>query len=222
MDSSSGAHHGTLSGTLNSSQQQPGEVGGSLNFSSAQAWAALANPADFNFERSDSFSVAGWFKITPSTFGTLIGKIDTTSNNTGWALHQFLSGGTNPYFALGLHGNASGNLAMVGTPTVSTGVWHYVVATYSGTSTVAGIRIYVDGVSQTLSTVSDTLTLSTLNAGTPVLNGRNGPAAMSSDGIDELRISAKGSVLSADWVTASYNNQRNPAAFFTVATGLTP
>jgi subtilisin family serine protease len=221
MDSASGAHHGTLNGTLNSSQQQPGQVGGSLNFSSAQAWAALANPADFNFERSDSFSVAGWFKITPGTSGALISKIDTTSSNTGWGLQQFLNGGVSPTFAFGLHGNAIGNLAMAGTPTVSTGVWHYVVATYSGNSSVAGMKIYVDGVSQTLSTISDTLTASTLNAGTPALNGRNGPMAMSSDGIDELRVSAKGILLSADWVTASYNNQINPAAFFTANTGLT-
>src|SRR5262249_23072892 len=108
-----------------------------------------------------------------------------------------------------------------GTPAVSTSVWHYVVATYSGTGTVAGMKIYIDGVNQTLSTTSDALTASILNNGIPVMNGRNGPTAMSSDGLDELRVSAKGIVLSPDWVTASYNNQLNPAAFFSVATGLT-
>jgi hypothetical protein len=38
--------------------------------------------------------------------------------------------------------------------------------------------------------------------------------------VDEARVYAKGVVLSSGWVAAEYNNQSNPAAFFTVATGL--
>jgi hypothetical protein len=220
VDSTAGAHNGTMSGTTNSSQQQAGVVGGSLNFSTTQAWASLANPSDFNFERTDTFSVAGWFKTNSNTPGTLIGKIDTTSNNTGWSLQQF-STTTTPRFALGLHGNGSANLAMVATPALPLG-WHYVVATYTGTGTAAGMQIYVDGVSQTLSVISDTLTGSILNVGTSALNGRNGANNMSPDGIDEVRVFARGVAVSPDWVTASYNNQNNPAAFFGAATGLTP
>jgi hypothetical protein len=44
---------------------------------------------------------------------------------------------------------------------------------------------------------------------------------MSSDSIDEVRVFAKGVVLTPDWITASYNNQLNPGAFFTAVTGLT-
>jgi hypothetical protein len=221
MDSAAGAHHGTMSGTLNASQQQAGEVGGSLSFASAKAWGGLANPADFSFERTDSFSLAGWFKVGGNNSGTLLSKLDSSSK-TGWGLFQFTSS-TTPRLALGLQGNGStNNFAMAETAPVSTGTWHYVVVTYSGTSTVAGMNIYLDGVNQPLTTISDTLTVSIVNSNPAALNGRGGATDMSSDGIDEVRVFSKGVVASPDWVTASYNNQRNPAAFFTVATGITP
>jgi hypothetical protein len=145
-DSTGNANHGTMNGTVQSSQQQPGEIGGSLNSSAAQAMAE-----------------------------------------------------TNP---------------------VTTGVWHYVVDTYSGTSTVAGMSIYVDGVNQAPTTIKDALTVSIVNAITPAIYGRGGSTSMSSDGIEEVRISAKGVVLAPEWVTSSYNNQSNPGAFFTAVTGL--
>ena len=219
-DSTAGAHQGTLNGTIGSSQQQPGQIAGSFDFSTAKAWAALANPADFSFERTDPFSLAAWVKTTSNTSGTLLSKLDATST-TGWGLFQYGTA-TTPRFSLGLQGNGgANNYAMVATNAISSGVWHYVVATYSGTSTVAGMKIYVDGVSQPLTTLSDTLTVSIVNAQTPALNGRGGSTNMSSDGLDEVRVSAKGVVLAPDWITTSYTNQSSPATFFTVITGLT-
>jgi hypothetical protein len=218
-DSTANANHGTVNGTVQSSQQQPGEIGGSLNFSAAQAWAALATPANCSFERSDSFSLSGWFKIGSNRSGTLLSKLDASSN-TGWALFQLVSS-TTPRFALGLQGNGSANnFAMAETNPVTTGVWHDVVVAYSGTTTVAGMSIYVDGVNQALTTIKDALTVSIVNAITPAINGRGGSTSMSSDGMDEVRISAKGVVLAPDWATSSYNNQSNPGAFFTALTGL--
>ena len=104
---------------------------------------------------------------------------------------------------------------------MTTGAWHYVVATYSGTSTVAGMNIYVDGVNQPLTTLSNNLTTSIVNAVTPAINGRAGPTQMSADSMDEIRVSTKGVVFSPAWVTASFNNQSKPGTFFTAVTGLT-
>jgi hypothetical protein len=219
VDSTAGAHHGTLNGTVVGTQQQPGPIAGSLDFSVDKAWGALANPADFNFERTDAFSLAAWIRLNSNTSGTLLSKLDATST-TGWGLFQYGTA-TTPRFSLGMQGNgAANNYAMVATNALPLG-WHYVVVTYSGTSTVAGMKIYVDGVSQPLTTLSDTLTVSTLNTQTPALNGRGGATNMSSDSFDEVRVAAKGVVLAPDWVTATYNNQSSPAAFFSVATGLT-
>jgi hypothetical protein len=129
--------------------------------------------------------------------------------------------GASPAIELALVGTSAQTLALARTPSISIGNWHYVVATYSGTSTTAGMDIYVDGVAQTLTSISNNLSTTILNNVTPAINGRTNGYLESSDGMDELRVSAKGVVLTPAWVTASYNNESSPATFFTVTTGLT-
>ncbi len=215
-DSTANGNNATMNGTLLANQQQPGEIDGSVNFE-GNTWAGIANPANFSFERTDSFSLAGWFKIASNSSGTLLSKF--TGADQGWALLQFT--GATPAFSLGLFGTNASTSVLAETPDVTIGSWHYVVATYSGTSTVAGVKIYVDGVNQTLTTLSNNLTTSILNTVTPVINGRAGPSSMSSDSMDELQVSTKGVVFSPAFVTASYNNQSKPGTFFTAVTGLT-
>src|SRR5581483_5340463 len=98
-DSTANANHVTMNGTLQSGQQQPGQIGGSLNIAAANAWGSMANPANFAFERTDSFSLSGWFNIASNSAGTLLSKLDASSN-TGWGLFQFATA-TTPRFALG-------------------------------------------------------------------------------------------------------------------------
>ena len=84
------------------------------------------------------------------------------------------------------------------------------------------MKIYVDGVNQPLTIIADALTQSIVNAAVPaVINGRGGATDMSYDGIDEVRVSNRGVAFPQEWVTATYNNQKNPATFFSVVTGLT-
>ncbi len=216
-DSTANGNNATMNGTVLATQQQPGEIDGSVNFE-GNTWASLANPANFSFERTDSFSISGWFNIALNSAGTLLSKYPNLG--AGWAVMQF-QGSSRPSFALGLFGTGSSTFALAETPAVTTGAWHHVVATYSGTGTVAGMNIYVDGVNQTLTTFGNNLSTSILNTGTPAINGRGGPAQMSTDSMDELRVSTKGVVFSSAWVTASYNNQSRPGTFFTAVTGLT-
>ena len=217
-DSTSNANHATMNGSVQASQQQPGEIDGSVNFE-GNTWASMANPANFSFERTDSFSLSGWVNIASNTGGTLLAKF-APPPGAGWTFGQF-AGATSPVLSLGLFGSGSTTGALVETPALTMGAWHYVVATYSGTGTTAGINIYVDAVNQPLTTLTNNLASSIVNTVTPAINGRGGPNQMSTDSMDELRISAKGVVLSPAWITASYNNQSKPGTFFTAATGLT-
>jgi hypothetical protein len=218
-DSTANGNNATMNGSVLASQQQPGEIDGSVNFE-GDTWASLANPANFSFERTDSFSLSGWFRIAPgsNSVATLLSKFP--GGSAGWALLQEPGPGT-PLFGLGLFGVGQSTLAYATTPAVTTGVWHYVVATYAGTSTVAGMNIYVDGVNQPLTIGANNLASSILNNTTPAINGRGGPSQMSTDTIDEIRVSTKGVVFSPAWVTASFNNESHPATFFAVVTGLT-
>ena len=104
---------------------------------------------------------------------------------------------------------------------MSIGVWHYVVATYSGTGNTAGMNICVDGVKQTLTTLENSLATSIPNRSTPAINSRSTDFQNSNDATDELRVSAKGVVYSAAWVTATYKNESSPGTFFTAVTGMT-
>jgi hypothetical protein len=218
-DSTPNANHATMNGAVQNAQQQPGEIDGSINFL-GNTWAGMANPGNFNFDRSDPFSLSGWFEGAPNSGGTLLSKMAAVPVS-GWGLLQFPSAG-GVSFAFGLFGNVNAkNYLLAQTGTVGGGLWHQVVVTNSGSGTVAGIKVYIDGVIQHLNTIQDSLTLSTLNAITPAINGRGGPSQMSADVMDEIRVSAKGVVLSPDWVTASFNNESRPGTFFNVVTGLT-
>jgi hypothetical protein len=217
-DSTGNGNNATMNGSVLASQQQPGEIDGSINFEGT-TWASLSSSSAFSFERTDSFSLSGWFEIGSNATGTLISKIPAIPN-AGWTLVQF-NGASSPHIALGLLGTNSSTGALAETPQVSMGVWHYVVATYSGTGNTAGMNIYVDGVQQTLTSLLNNLSTSILNNVTPAISSRSTAFQVSNDSMDELRVSNKGVVLSPAWVTASYNNENSPATFFGVATGLT-
>jgi hypothetical protein len=217
-DSTAHANNATMNGSVLASQQQPGEIDGSIDFN-GNTWAGLANPSNFNFERTNSFSLSGWFKIAPNSPGSLLTKTAAVANS-GWMLFQS-PGASSSNIALGLYGSGGNNNAIAETPAVTVGAWHYVVATYSGTSTVAGMKIYVDGVNEPLTTVSNALASTILNSDTPAINSKNGGAQLSPDSMDEIRISTEGVVFSPAYVTASFNNQSNPGTFFTAVTGLT-
>jgi hypothetical protein len=216
-DSTANGNNATMNGAVQASQQQPGEIGGGVNFE-GNTWASLANPANFSFERTDTFSLSGWFKIASNSAGTLLAKF--LNGNAGWALLQD-PGSAGPVFYFGLFGAGESSSALARTPTVTTGAWHYVVATYSGTGTVAGMNVYVDGVNQPLTTGTNNLATSILTTATPAINGRGGPTQMSTDSMDEIRVSTKGVAFSPAWVTASFNNESSPGTFFTAVTGLT-
>jgi len=86
--------------------------------------------------------------------------------------------------------------------TIGSSTWYYVVVAYDSTN---GAKMYIDGVSQTLSTVNDgtgnyvprnaNLYIGALNDGTVNLDGT----------IDEVRVSD--TARSADWIEACYRNQ---------------
>jgi len=220
-DSTANASHGTTNGGMTSGQQVAGEIGGSLSFSGGNYYVTLANAANFSFERTDSFSVSCWVKPTANAWATLVSKETSAAPIAGWVVEQG-AGSANPVFAFDVVNNGWSSRAMARTTAeFSMGTWHQVVTTYSGTGSVAGMKVYVDGANQALTTLSDNLSGSILNTVTPQINGRNGADSLSTASLDECRVSAKGVVLLPDWVMSSYNNQSSPGTFWNATVGLT-
>jgi Concanavalin A-like lectin/glucanases superfamily len=62
-------------------------------------------------------------------------------------------------------------IGKVGTTNVCDSTWHFVAATYDGSSLAAGVKIYLDGVLQPMTTESDSLTGSIVAPGQQMLIG---------------------------------------------------
>jgi hypothetical protein len=69
--------------------------------------------------------------------------------------------------------NISNNyIGVQGTTTVTDNNWHFVTATYDGSGTAAGVKIYLDGVAETTTVESDTLTGSIVGPGPFVIGNQ--------------------------------------------------
>jgi biopolymer transport protein ExbB len=116
-------------------------------------------------------------------------------------------------FAITTGGNGSEQQVSSGT-TTGTGAWHHLAVTINAT-TNTGV-LYYDGAANATNTGGITLDPSSLGT-----NDRNyfGISQYTADdglygNFDEFRIS--NTTRSAGWIATSYNNQNNPAAFYTV------
>lgn len=113
----------------------------------------------FDFERTDTFSIAAWIKTnTDNVDDFIFGKI---SGQQGYQMHLRT---TNNEIRFKL-ANSNSNRILMDTVGVNVrdGKWHHIVMTYDGSSAASGVTIYVDGDAVTTSTVADTLTLTTLH-----------------------------------------------------------
>jgi hypothetical protein len=174
-----------------------GKIDGGLSFNGSSNVINLGN--NFNFERTDSFSVSFWAtKPIDTLHMTVIGKKDVAASK-GWDI--FIDNWTNIYFWM-RDQNANG--ISVNTATYPFGVagWHYVVATYDGSSSESGMKIYVDGVDRT-SAPSGTLDSSIVNSADTKIGYTN--SSYFNGALDDMRIYDR--VLTPEEISAVYESQ---------------
>jgi hypothetical protein len=121
----------------------------------------LANEANFDFERTQPFSVAAWWQAGKTGGGTIVGKHDVTGGDLGWILLSRF-GVVSPTVAFNLRGGITFCNAFT-TTEWSLDIWRHILWTYNGNSLVSGNKIYIDGVDQALTTQNDDLADSILN-----------------------------------------------------------
>ena len=139
----------------------------SLDFDGVDDVVSVGNVAELDFDNTDTFSISVWVKITGSTDGYVTGKLQGTSPNLiGYGI--YINGGQIDFFL----SNTNQARVQATTPLVE-GLWQHIICTHSGSSTAAGLTIYVDGAAQPTSTVEDTLGSTTLNTGSFLIGAQD-------------------------------------------------
>jgi len=139
VDSSGNSNNGTWTGT---EQYVDGQLGRAADLDGS-SYFQLDNEDNFDYEKTNPFSVAVWVKI-PSGHSSLTGLVNKSITNgsaTGWKT-SVNSGGE---IRITLGNGGLGFLAQT-TEQFNDDQWHHVVCTFQGNSDRNGIRIYVDGI----------------------------------------------------------------------------
>ena len=171
-----------------------------LNFGGTNEYIEVANQANFDFERTDAFSISAWIKTSSTNNQGIFGKSNISSGN--WTGYTFFLGdpGSSPghlYFQM-VGTSSSNNIDMRTTSaTVSDGSWHHVVITKGTGSNVAAVTIYKDTVASAITTISDDLSTDTSNTQKPLIGAVDSRVASSTGGypfiggIDEVAVFTK-------------------------------
>lgn len=156
-----------------------GVIGSCHTFDGGEYVATTLTP--FNWERTQSYSVSFWAKFTDNGVKGIMGN---SNAGQGWSIDTNV--GT---VELMLRNTANTNELRVQTvATFNDGNWHHFVITYSGNSLPSGVQIYADGVLQTLNTLTNNLSATTV-AGTALGIGSFGTSTLPYIGqIDDVQI----------------------------------
>ncbi len=116
---------------------------GALMFDGKNDYIEVTDNGDFDFERTDNFTIGAWINSELDSVGTILAKMGNSGTYQGY---DFLLGtdGSLKVHIIGTWDTSA--LYVTGTRVINDGRWHYVVMTYDGTSLASGINLYVDGV----------------------------------------------------------------------------
>lgn len=177
-----------------------GKLGQALTFNGTNAKIDMGLISNIN--AISTFSVSQWVKTDTDKQQTFSGKFNNGAG--GWDFQTESAPNTTQALFVFYPGGNKGN-----TPAIITkNVWHHIVGVFDGNQTgnANRLKIYVDGVNQTL-TFSGTIPASfTTTGGSFMLGGWSGGNSWFSGAMDETRIYNR--ALSASEVQALYNHGR--------------
>jgi hypothetical protein len=188
FDSSGNNNNGTLTPASTAPAWVPGMFGKALSFNGANNSVSIANEPNFDFERTNSFSISAWVKNNQSTVRqSIFSKQNSITAYAGYDLQiEPVSG--RPRLTL-INNQATALIDTIGAKSIADGQWHNIVATYNGTSAGSGVKMYVDGISIGISIAADSLGAnSILNAIVPNIGSRNNAAYWNAGLIDNVKI----------------------------------
>ena len=186
-----------------------------LSFDGSDDYVEVADSDDFSFgdgSSNSAFSYSFWVRVERSSTNVFQHLISKGSSTNSEYLIQAMppnSYGLNAdsiYFAL-YPGSTSGAVVESPASSISLNTWHHVVCTADGTGNRSGMKIYIDGVSQTLTT-SGLTSLTMINSTDPLRFGArsqsSAPNSFLQGKMDEIALF--NSELSSSDVTSIYNS----------------
>jgi hypothetical protein len=134
----------------------------------------------FAYDRAQPFTITFWIKTSSSASCQLMNNFSTQGMN-----FYFNATGDNQIQIELINTNSTNGIKVVtGNISLHDGAFHMITVTYDGSSTAAGVKLYKDGASQSLSTVEDNLS-ATILGGSFYLGSANG-SMFTSAAYDEL------------------------------------
>jgi hypothetical protein len=210
-DSTSFANHGTTHGAMTAAQSIEGKVGRALNFDGVNDYVSIANEPNFDFERTQPFTISAWVRRPiVNAHATIISKMDMPMGARGYDL--FLVASNDPTLAgrvlIHLISTWPGNairIDVVGR--IDDGLWNHICFTYDGSSLAAGISPYINGALRTFSIHSNTLTATMLHDRPLLISSRwdvTLPFEPYQGDLDEITVATV--ARSAAWVRGDFNS----------------
>jgi hypothetical protein len=166
-DQSVNANTATLAATGHTWQSNSGLPGTTLLFTGGAGvlGAAAASATPTSFSNTHAFSVSFWTVTAAGVQFFLSTRNATGGTNQGWAILNANSSGSGLIqFSLVASGGNSLNAQQRNDTAYSLGVLHYIAVVYDGSSTAAGVQVYVDGVAKFMSTNVDSLSSSSASS----------------------------------------------------------
>ncbi len=197
-----GNNHGTVTGaTLTTG------VSGQAYYFDGYNYITIANENNFDFERTSKFTVCMWVYpkalASSTTSRTLISKLG--SNTVGWELSNWGSGNSGAVTLYLVSSWPTNAIQAQANNSLSLNQWQHVCAFYDGTSSIYGVRIYVNGGSKSLTPVKKTLTGSILGNNNVIIGSRNKNMPFIGN-IDDVRIYNR--VLSSSEIYSLYKTTK--------------
>jgi hypothetical protein len=164
-DSSNNSHLGTAKDSGGSALSfSSGKLKEAVVFDGVNDYIEIADESSFDFERTDSFSLCTWFYPIgfPNLGNTIVSKLG--SGLVGWELTTYDASGAGDGLRFYFISVFPANAIVVTVPGIlRLNTWQHVCATYDGSSTAAGVGLYLNGQSLATTLNTDALTTSTLN-----------------------------------------------------------
>ena len=193
---------GTYNGTLtNGATYGTGIINQGFSFDGVDDYVDLGDVLDNDGTQAQSVSF--WVKLnTLSTFA-FVSKFNHLIPYNGWAV-QLSGSKVNLIFSNSVTGASYAQTE--NTQVLTTNTWYHIVATYDGSKSASGIKIYIDGSVGTQNILKDTLSTNSTSASgiKATISSRNAGSIWTNGIIDEVGIWNR--ELTASEVTDLYNS----------------